>query len=401
MRDLLITKDSKGKARYVDISNAWKEDHYEIVRFTGQIGGKNTPQPVISVSYGKQKRTVTEQADLEYNALIKKYMDKGYKRTIGLTLEDTDKIEEFVESLGDSVTDSKGLYKPMLAKQADKVAVSVFDKKDYWLASRKLDGIRLLLYKKDGEILSSSRGGNDYNDATEILRNQPEIKQVFDKYPDIILDGEYYKHGWHLSKLSGLARLKDVSEQQLEDIEQIQYWVYDIIDLTKTAQLRINFLMSMAKELNIPIYTGTEVSSPIVILEQAPVTGWTSMKKLHDKYVKDGFEGLVIRDPDALYKPNGRTNSMIKIKEYDSESFKITGWAPGLRGVEDMCFILVTKEGKEFKAKPMGDLYVKQQYVDQMDDIIGKWGDVKFFNYSVPENIPTQPTFVTVRDDLE
>lgn len=401
MQDLLITKDSKGKARYVDISSEWKENYCEIVRFTGQIGGKNTAQPVITITSGKQKRTLTEQVTLEYNALIKKYLDKGYKRTIGLTLDDTVKIQEFINTLGDSVTDSKGIYKPMLAKQADKVAVSLFDKKDYWLASRKLDGIRLLLYKKGKEILSSSRGGNDYNDATEILRNSPKIKQVFDKYPDIILDGEYYKHGWHLSKLSGLARLKDVNTQQLEDIEQIQYWVYDIIDLNKTALQRINFLTSLSKDLEIPIYNGTEVSSPIVILEHTPVTGWINMKKLHDKYVKDGFEGLVIRDPNALYMPNGRTNSMIKIKEYDSESFKIVGWTPGLRGVEDMCFNLVTKEGKEFKAKPMGDLYVKQQYIDQIDDIIGKWGDVKFFNYSVPENIPTQPTFVSVRDDLK
>ena len=46
----------------------------------------------------------------------------------------------------------------MLAKQADKVTnKKIFDKE--WLASRKLDGVRCLMYYKDGEVHTASRGG--------------------------------------------------------------------------------------------------------------------------------------------------------------------------------------------------------------------------------------------------
>ena len=119
----------------------------------------------------------------------------------------------------------------------------------------------------------------------------------------------------------------------------------------------------------------------------------------HNKAIEEGYEGLVIRDPEANYKYGARDNRMLKLKLMDTVTFKIVGYELGLRGAEDMCFILETKEGKQFKAKPEGDLKIKQYYVNNINSIIGKPGDVRFFHYT-EYGIPNLPVFVAIRDDL-
>ena len=53
--------------------------------------------------------------------------------------------------------------------------------------------------------------------------------------------------------------------------------------------------------------------------------------------------------------------------------------------------------GKEFKAKPMGDRSVKQEYIDNIDQIIGKMATVKFFTYT-EDGIPSQPVLKSIRE---
>lgn len=81
MHDILISRDSRGKIRVVDISYEWNDTTHSflIIRKTSQWGGKVTNQPIIEVKRGKAQRTAAEQVKLEYNSNVKKYLDKGYK----------------------------------------------------------------------------------------------------------------------------------------------------------------------------------------------------------------------------------------------------------------------------------------------------------------------------------
>ena len=76
----LISKDSKGKIRVVEISYEGNETTriYTIYRYTGQFEGKMTKQPEIIVDKGKATRNIHEQVELQFNALVKGYKDKGY-----------------------------------------------------------------------------------------------------------------------------------------------------------------------------------------------------------------------------------------------------------------------------------------------------------------------------------
>jgi hypothetical protein len=52
-----------------------------------------------------------------------------------------------------------------------------------------------------------------------------------------------------------------------------------------------------------------------------------------------------------------------------------------------------------FKAKPIGDRSVKEEYIKNIEDIIGRKGDVKYFNIT-PDGIPNLPVFLAVRYDI-
>lgn len=397
--DILVTKDNKGKTRVVEISYEWDDAQHGFIirRKTYQYGGKVTVQPEIWIYKGKVKRTVSEQARLEYNSHLKKYTDKGYKLLpSSIKINNAIAVEAFVEEhLGNGVTDSNGFKKHMLAKQADKVATSVFDKIKYWYGSRKIDGVRCSFYWKDGEVRTASRGGGDYDASTSFMRHNPKLIQFFEEHPDIVLDGELYKHGKSLQQISGAARL----EKDTAGMDWLEYYIYDVMDSTKTFEERLDILHDITDELNLgfnPEREWDDGELKFQIVPQETVVGWANIQKLHDKYVGEGFEGIVIRDPSKVYNFGGRTNAMIKVKMYKDAEFEIVGYSEGLRP-EDMVFVCKTKEGKEFEAKPMGPRELKWEYLDRMDEIIGKMATVKYF-YLSDEGCPLQPVLKCIRD---
>lgn len=397
--DILVTKDNKGKTRVVEISYEWDDAQHGFVirRKTYQYGGKVTVQPEIWIYKGKVKRTVSEQARLEYNSHLKKYTDKGYKLLpSSIKINNAVAVEAFVEEhLGNGVTDSNGFKKHMLAKQADKVATSVFDKIKYWYGSRKIDGVRCSFYWKDGEVRTASRGGGDYDASTSFMRHNSKLIQFFEEHPDIVLDGELYKHGKSLQQISGAARL----EKDTAGMDWLEYYIYDVMDSTKTFEERLDILHDITDELNLgfnPEREWDDGELKFQIVPQETVVGWANIQKLHDKYVGEGFEGIVIRDPSKVYNFGGRTNAMIKVKMYKDAEFEIVGYSEGLRP-EDMVFVCKTKEGKEFEAKPMGPRELKWEYLDRMDEIIGKMATVKYF-YLSDEGCPLQPVLKCIRD---
>ena len=83
--------------------------------------------------------------------------------------------------------------------------------------------------------------------------------------------------------------------------------------------------------------------------------------------------------------------------DYYPQEFEIVGFTPGKLREEDFSFTCITKEGKEFGAKPMGTVEERLEYLEDMDNIIGKKATVKFFGYST-DGIPTQTHLKAIRD---
>lgn len=91
----LVTRNARDKVQVVITELDQNGNSFIIRRTTGQYQGKMINQPELLIEKGKAKRSVIQQADLEYNSIINKYLDKGYKKLSSLT---TKKFEELIES---------------------------------------------------------------------------------------------------------------------------------------------------------------------------------------------------------------------------------------------------------------------------------------------------------------
>lgn len=271
----------------------------------------------------------------------------------------------------------------MLCKLLDKDNKKLTDKE--WYGSFKHDGVRMLLFMRDGEVHTSSRGGGDYDIPATYIREDPYIIKLLTENKGLILDGELYRHGWNLQKISGLARKETLEE----DHKELCYHCYDIVDESATFKERVARLNKFKKDC--------PSDSKLIIIEQRLIKGLDAIMDMHNEAVAAGYEGLVIKDPDKEYKCGARDNRALKIKEFQDAEFKILGIVEGLRD-EDMCFLMETEDGTQFKAKPIGDRALKQQYRDNINDIIGKLGTVKFFGWTNTEHpVPNLPSFRAIR----
>lgn len=299
------------------------------------MNGKKVIAPKVPV-VPKAKRTAEEQLDLMFKSAVKGYLDKGYKTIESLGHETLDTFKPETD-LPETNTNQDGVVKPMLCKVYDSN-----DKKSQnikWLASRKLDGLRCFIYMKDGVLRTASRGGQNYDVASTYILTDAYIKKLLTENPNMILDGELYHHGWNLQKISGLGRLETLHE----DHKRLQFYCYDVVDEEKTFQERWDFLKSLKIDWN----------SLLTIVEHVEVQGEDEINNLHDKWVQQGYEGLVLRDPNQTYKPGGRDRRMQKVKKFTDGEFKVIGYSEGLRP-EDFVFRCLTADNKEFEAKPIG-----------------------------------------------
>ena len=383
---ILVIRNARDKVQVARFKLSQEANTYYINRFTGQFQGKFTEQPEKIIEKGKAKRTALQQAELEFNSLLKKSMDKGYKKLSDLTRTKFDNItlEEIDRLVPTIKTDSFGNFKPQLAKSHKDCSLTIWDKPKH--CSKKLDGVRCMMKfdKESNTIKTVSRGGGNYDASLQHILEDKDLIRFFKDYPDVILDGEIYVHGLPLNVISGLARLETFEEK----CKVLEYWIFDIADAETDFSERLNFIVLKMEDY-------FEESKLIKVVEHKYLEGYLPIKKYHDKCVEEGFEGIVARNPNKPYEFGKRTSSWVKLKEYQDDEFKIVGISEGLRD-EDMCFVMETSDGKTFNAKPMGSREVKYEYLKNKDYYMGLYGTVKYFSMGV-NGVPTQPVFKSIR----
>ena len=288
----MLGKASTGKFRFaiVETDEEWHEpEHgYIIQRSYGQVKGKTTLSPAIIIKQTKQKRTWREQLELQYNSEVKKFLDKGY---VEVDKHPNEYSEEELDNIfGEVKTNQYGVIKPMLAKQAKDIKnLKIFDKEYY--ISRKINGVRCLIYYDGNQVKTSSRGATNYDIAIYHIITHPLIETFFKNHPDAILDGEIFKKNLSLNIISGICR----SQKTINDGKNLQFYWYDIVDLQAPFSKRWNTMQEWSKELQLSDFDPDKQFSDeelhIQFLPQEKISGWNNMKKLHDKWVQDGWEG--------------------------------------------------------------------------------------------------------------
>ena len=195
---------------------------------------------------------------------------------------------------------------PMLAMEYGKIPNILATKKATYWASKKLDGMRCICSKS----LPMSR-------TWKIFSNE-YIQSRFKEMPsDIVFDGELIVGD--IIKGKTFASLTDGIRKKTGKPD-FKYYIFDIINgedhCNRYAKLKRVFDKGILPDF-------------CVLVEKTPITTHEQLEELHSKWVEEGYEGVMLNNPDSPYK-NGRATKtkkeLIKYKKFTEKDAIITGY---------------------------------------------------------------------------
>ena len=369
MKKQLYRLNKEGKMLVALVQAEFKDPNWLLWKVTGQKdGAKITHAPDI-INDGKASRTLEEQARLQFDSIISKLKDKGYKDT----------EEEAVKNRG---TDASGVPKPMLALDPKKKGLSFWTENE-WMVSRKIDGGRCLIGWSDGEIVAISRQGKDYGVSARFIIEELASFGVFNGMRDgEFLDGELYIHGRSLQSISGLIR----KQEPMEEHGTLQYHIYDL--------LASGDFKRRHYRIHAELFDGVQ-GERFKLVSHKPANTYDEIKDMHDQFVMEGYEGAIARNVTSEYLVGGRDARMVKIKAFQDAEYKVIGYEEGKRGLIDLTYIMDAGDKGTFNAKPMGEEGCELK--TNPEKFIGKMATIRYFNFT-ERGVPFLPVLTSIRD---
>ena len=290
------------------------------------------------------------------------------------------------------MTKNTSIPKPMLATNVDltKLAYPVY-------ASRKLDGVRAIVH--DGVVYS---------------RNGKPIpnKHVQNLFKDL--------HGFDGELIVGSPTAKDVFQKttsgvmSIEGEPDVHYYVFDVHDCST------NFRSRWVDTL---VYLCIEEPKQTVIVDEELVVNEQELLAFEQKVLAEGYEGVILRKPDAKYK-HGRSTvkegALLKLKRFSDAEAEIVGAEclytntneatvnalgyterstkkEGKVALDTLgAFIVKNKEGVEFSIGSGFNDEQRKEYWKDRYKLIGKTIKYKYFEVGVKDK-PRFPIFLGFR----
>jgi DNA ligase-1 len=206
----------------------------------------------------------------------------------------------------------------------------------------KLDGVRCVIQYDAGIVTAYSRTGKEWKNIEHIKLN---LYRFFDKFPNVILDGELYNHDLrdNFEKIISLVRkTKPTAEDRVEASKKTQFHCYDIIDEELPFDQRIEFVNQSLMLLGDSIY----------IVDTRDVFDEKMAKAFHKVNLKDGYEGSIVRTNDTYQCK--RSHNLRKFKDFSDAEATIIDFVEGKgkRAGHLGKFIMRDDEGIEFGCPP-------------------------------------------------
>tara|TARA_R110000822_G_scaffold227017_1_gene359670 strand:- start:53472 stop:54518 length:1047 start_codon:yes stop_codon:yes gene_type:complete len=347
---MLYKKDSKGKIRFLDIST----DGSTIVQVSGLIDGAHVTN--VSQCEGKNigrsnETTPEEQAEIEAEAKIVKKLKEGYYETKEEAIKEVVVLSMLAKVFG---------------KEEKKVTYPCY-------AQPKLDGMRGLGDCKNATL--TSRSGNKIETLNHITSQLPNM--------GVILDGELYAHGETFQE-----NMRMIKKYRPGKTENVKYHVYDIV-IDKPFFERLGILTQMCQN-----------NPQIEIVSTVIVRNKEELMKIHAYNISQGYEGTMVRHGDDGYKLNGRSSSLLKLKDFEDISLKLIDVIPSEKRPTHGKPIFFW-EGATDNKLGAGIALSHDEAEDLLTNKanhIGKVCELRFFEYS-DTGVPRHPTMYGFRLD--
>lgn len=320
----------------------------------------------------KNETTVIEQAQAEAQARFEKQLKKGYVKS----------IEDAQAGVTDKII--QGGLLPMLAHK--------FEDYNYLIqypvfVQPKLDGQRCIAIKQNNKVTLWTRTRKQILSVPHIIE---QLETLLKGMNDFFLDGELYLHGKdNFEEIMSAVRKQKPSQAS----QQIEFHVYDCEFLGKQTQ---SFADRIQLLLNLKIK-----SKNVKTVKTFSCQTLISVEDMQKGFISDGYEGLMIRNADGVYKCGKRSTELLKMKTFDDAEFTIVGFEKGKdNAVVAICLMPNRKDQQHFKATMTGDKQENQKYLINEESFIGKKLTVKYQGLTGANKVPRFPIGVRIREEL-
>lgn len=228
----------------------------------------------------------------------------------------------------------KSQFKPMLAASATNEDILNFQFP--LIAAPKLDGIRAIVL--DGVV---------YSRSLKPIRNK-QVQELFGHLEGF--DGELIlgdpTHPDCFNRSTAL-----MGEQLREDVQDLEigYWVFDLIPATfeGTFVERFDELTKRVQDLDL---------RNVHLVKHQLVNSLSQLEQLEEHVLEEGYEGLMVRDPNGIYKQGRSTlkqRILTKVKRFQDDEAEVIGFEPkreniGAREINELGYSKTSSKKDDF-----------------------------------------------------
>lgn len=257
----------------------------------------------------------------------------------------------------------------------------------------KLNGARMLVSESDDGIFIRSRKDMRYKH----IRHFDDELTVFFRYlpPNVVLDGELYKHGELPSVISGCFRS---TVNECDKLKEMEYWIFDIVvnggmlPFEERNKILTDAYVKMVKEHRQNSGNIKYLPSTICIVKTYIAENHKNVENLLYQFINKGYEGAMIKKlangcekgtkvyNSSIYK-SGRNSNTLKYKIWNDEEGEILDIEKG-KGTQKDAAILIVKDprGNIFKLSSYEGATIekKREIAKNKNEYIGKYVKYKY-----------------------
>ena len=248
-----------------------------------------------------------------------------------------------------------------------------------WLGSRKLDGVRVIARKENGEVKFFSRQGNEFTSLGK-LKDELELTIGDD---DFVLDGELC-----VMDENGNEDYKSVVSQIKRKDYTIENPMFIVFDYLTLPEFDKGTSMFTTSERMVRIGSGQYFKA----LEMETITSEEQAVEKLNEAVENGWEGYMIRKADAPYEGK-RTRALLKMKKMHDEEytvksietgpFRMIDKSTGLeKTIETLTNVIIEHKGNDVSVGSGFSLDERVKYYSDPSLIVGKEITVQYFELS-------------------
>lgn len=338
----------------------------KVITKSGIINGKiRSTKP--TVFKGSKRKSARDLARTFYNRKIRERKHQGYSNKKNIRPIKTSPLERYSK---------KRVIRPMKASllegREDNIRYPVY-------VQAKLDGYRGMATCVGSKIKILSKNGIPFPHL-DIIKRQLNSFPLFSDKSSVYLDGEIYIRNGSVFDIRRILGRKSVNTNYLKDLEsKIKFYIFDWFDLSdidKPFSYRWKKLKEAMNKWNLPVRSRRVSLVPTIIVIDKKML---QRKKI--SFIREGYEGVIIRNYNGLYLLDKRSPDVLRSKEFKKDIFRIKDAKEG-RGDDKGTVIWVMEclkdKNKSFLARPVGTREDRREWYKNRERYIGKYLEVKY-----------------------